>query len=197
MNPADLQQTGASVSTVALTALPFAVPVFGAIAYGMRRARRHTGAWRQVAAQHSPRSGGATADGLTPTHRGVNGTYRGRAVIASEQQGVVRIDVRAVNRARLLDEISARSPLPDAPWLSPVARQRLETISAWPSSRLRSPRSWMVHIQDRTVTLICGGVPPDPGPLNHLLDLACDLAEGVDNIASSAPAALRTRLAPY
>lgn len=183
MNPADVS-AGSSLGTIAVSAAPALLPIAGLLAYGARQAHRHARAWHD-AALLSASAPGRTF--LTPTRHGLSGTYRGRSVTAGEQRGVVRIDMRAANRARLLDEISSRSPVPDAPWLSASARRELASLTETVCER---KQSWLVHVQDRTVTLICGGVPPDSERLRSLLDLAGNLAEGVDGVSSS-------RLSPH
>lgn len=190
MNPADASSAGSALGTIAVSAVPVLLPIFGLLGYGARQAHRHARAWRGAAAPST--NGGLNRSSLVPTRHGLSGTYRGRAVTAAEQHGVVRIDVRATNPARLLDEISSRSPLPDAPWLCVSARERLPSLLS-EAARERG-QSWLVHVQDRTVTLVCGGVPPDSERLRSLLDLACDLAEGVDAVASSHPVPHRTSM---
>jgi hypothetical protein len=188
MNPADVSSAGSTLGTIAIGAAPVLVPLFGLLGYGARQAHRHARAWQQAAEQAAS---SARRSSLIPTRRGLSGTYRGRAITAAEQQGVVRVDVRAANPARLLDEISSRAPLPDTPWLGASARERLSSLTATVRERRQS---WLVHVQDRTVTLICGGVPPNSERLHALLDLSCDLAEGIDQVAASPPSPHRLAL---
>ena len=115
----------------------------------------------------------------------LEGTYRGRAVEAEHQGSyTLRIAARTVNPARLLDELRAAggggASLPPAPWLNRNARAKLASLMAPGPHR----HWWKIRVQDQTVTLTCLGTETDAARLRFLLDLACDLAEGIDDIAS-------------
>ena len=109
----------------------------------------------------------------------LNGVYRGRATEAWHHGGYLEIVARAANDAHLLDEIRSSAPLPDAPWLSAAARSGLTALKSERGRR----RWWKVRVQDQRVTLTFLGTETDAALLRDLLDLACDLAEGVDSVA--------------
>lgn len=113
--------------------------------------------------------------GLRPTpQRDWHGVYRGRALTIELHGQAVRVSARTLNPALLLDELHSTVPLPQTPWLSPLSEMQLTAFVQAPGE----PERWSVHIHHHQVELACASV--QPRQLRFLLDLTCDLAEGVD-----------------
>lgn len=86
------------------------------------------------------------------------------------------VEVRLRNRARLVDCLQAKGPLINIQWLSPLGRTQLDALAA-------RCDDWSVEVSGRTLKLT-GNAPffLRSDRLTYLLDVACDLAEGVDSI---------------
>jgi hypothetical protein len=119
--------------------------------------------------QKAGRSNGTENNSLSG--RLLSGVYRGRAVeIDLAADGLLCVTVRIVNEQRVFDEFSADSPLPTNAWLGDSARRALAALSA----------RWSVAIRGRSLYFSYTGHDYDPERMPRLLDLACDLADGVD-----------------
>lgn len=109
------------------------------------------------------------------------GVYRGRAIQVARQGTQVTITIRTRNEARLYDELSSDTPIPQLPWISELAAMQLTTLSF---ARKVWDR-WHIHLSDKTLQISCGTLRPER--LRFLLDLACDLADGVDRFGDGQP----------
>lgn len=104
------------------------------------------------------------------------GAFRGRSAVVHRSAGNVCVEVRLRNRARLVDFLQAKEPLVNILWLSPLGRTQLDALAA-------RCDDWSVEVSGRTLKLT--GSSPFflcPDRLIYLLDVTCDLAEGVDSI---------------
>jgi hypothetical protein len=106
-------------------------------------------------------------------HQG-EGVYRGRAIQVSRKGSAVTIAIRTRNSARLYDELSSEVPVPGLPWISELAAMQLNTLAF----ARRVWDRWHIQLQGQTLKISCATVRPER--LRFLLDLACDLADGVD-----------------
>ena len=117
---------------------------------------------------------------VTETGLALGGVYRSRSVRVASRDGQVEILVRAVNRARLIDQIRADGPLPEAPWLTGLARSELSALKTHTHGL---GAAWSVRIADRSLVLSAApSLARRPEQVRFLLDLACDLADGVDSV---------------
>lgn len=116
-----------------------------------------------------------TSAGLVPKQsRAWEGVYRGRALELDFQGRSLRLSVRTRNRARLVDELRSSAPVPQVPWLTPLALVELVAFAQAPGE----PERWQLKIQGEQLDLTCRTA--NPSQLRFLLDLVCDVAEGVD-----------------
>lgn len=150
-------------------------PFLGLVLYGIVQTRRRDRTWRQVG--HDLHLGGR---GTVLTRPRMAGSYRGRALEAGHVGQYLKVTVRVANHARILDEVRSVAPLPDAPWLNAAARAELTSLA---QGRGSHRRWWKVNVQGQAVTLTCLGTETNAESLRNMLDLACDLAEGVDAVA--------------
>lgn len=102
------------------------------------------------------------------------GIYRGRAIQVTRKGSLVSISIRTRNEARLFDELSSDTPVPTLPWISELAAMQLSTLAF----AQRVWDRWHIQLRDKTLQISCDTVRPER--LRFLLDLACDLADGVD-----------------
>lgn len=165
-------------------------PALGGLAWGARGARRRARLWEEAA-----RQAGMAEIALLPGRLGVAGVCRGRAVKARLVGGdTLHVSACVLNPAHLLDCLSSvgiwsASALPEASWLSEVARAELAALAFAPAAERIRPRrrprpDWQVRVRDRAVTLACAGVPLRPERIRFLIGLTCDLAESVDGFAT-------------
>jgi hypothetical protein len=115
------------------------------------------------------------------------GVYRGRAIQVTRQGHSVTIAIRTRNTARLYDELSSEGPVPGLPWISELAAMQLTTLAF----ARRVWNRWHIQLRDQTLQISCATASPDR--LRFLLDLACDLAEGVDRFGEEKSPRLRLR----
>ena len=109
------------------------------------------------------------------------GVYRGRAIQVTRQGSLVTIAIRTRNSACLYDEFSSDRPVPALPWISELASMQLSTLSF---ARQVWDR-WDIRLKDQTLEISCATLRPER--LRFLLDLACDLADGVDRFGEERP----------
>ena len=170
--PSPVSHYAASLTVAAVAALPY----LGLLVYWVWNARRRDRTWRRVGGDL-----GLGGRGSAWSRPRLAGTYRGRALEAAHHAGYFRVAVRVANRARLFDEIRSSAPLPGALWLNAAAREKLFALRHGPGGARR--RWWKVRVQGHAVTLLCLGTETSARHLRDLLDLACDLAEGVDSVS--------------
>ena len=116
-----------------------------------------------------------------------SGIYRGRAIQVTRHGSSVVIAIRTRNSARLYDELSSEGPLPGLPWISELASMQLTTLAFARSVWDR----WHIQLQGQTLKISCATIHPER--LRFLLDLACDLADGVDRFGEEQRPKLRIR----
>lgn len=110
------------------------------------------------------------------------GIYRGRAVEVLRHGTQVTISIRTRNPARLYDALSSESPVPQLPWISELAAMQLTTLAF--ASRVWD--RWHIELSEKTLQVSCDTLRPER--LRFLIDLACDLADGVDRFGEEQPA---------
>jgi len=121
-----------------------------------------------------------TQAGLRPESRGLwSGVVRGRALLLTLRGNDVVLKSKILNTAHLVDELSSRSPVPITPWLSELASLELTAFVQAPQVSER----WHVKVRGTELELACAAVRPEQ--LRFLLDLACDLAESVDDFGEA------------
>ncbi|WP_395143635.1 hypothetical protein [Armatimonas sp.] len=109
------------------------------------------------------------------------GVYRGRAIQVTRQGSAVTIAIRIRNPARLYDELSSEGVVPGLPWISEIAAMQLNTLAF----ARRVWDRWHIQLKGETLQISCATVRPER--LRFLLDLACDLADGVDRFGEERP----------
>ncbi len=116
-----------------------------------------------------------------------SGVYRGRAIQITRNGHAVIIAIRTRNTARLYDELSSERPLPGLPWISELAAVQLSTLTF----ARRVWERWHIQLSGQTLQISCATIHPER--LRFLLDLACDLADGVDRFGEEQHPKLRLR----
>jgi hypothetical protein len=119
------------------------------------------------------------------------GVYRGRAIQITRKGHSVTIAIRTRNTARLYDELSSEGPVPGLPWISEIAAMQLSTLTF----ARRVWNRWHIQLRDQTLQISCATVRPER--LRFLIDLACDLADGVDRFGEDKPKLRLRRRALY
>ena len=146
------------------------------------RARRRQRRWQTIGASlgllppRKRQSRSLTSPSL------VAGTYRGRfieAILLPGSTETVGVTARIANPRHLLDRVSSADSLPR--WVSPQSRVTLLALPPKPT--------WSLEVRGNGLTLSapCAVLLSGTGeirPFRELLDLACDLAEGVDGAAN-------------
>lgn len=118
---------------------------------------------------------GFTDVGLVSTpERLWRGVYRGRALTLGFQGRALTLAARTRNPARLLDQLDSNAPLPKTPWLTTLAALELTAFVQPPGE----PERWQLQVQGEQLQLTCRTARPTQ--LRFLLDLVCDVAEGID-----------------
>jgi predicted membrane chloride channel (bestrophin family) len=101
------------------------------------------------------------------------GEYRGRNVTMMMAGEWLNVTVRAGNRERIFAEFGSVDRL-QIPWLSAACRRRLSAVSA----------KWSVAVRGSNILLSCYAIE-GPERLRCALDVACDVAEAVDQVGIS------------
>ena len=115
------------------------------------------------------------------------GVYRGRAIQITRKGQSVTISIRTRNAARLYDELSSEGPVPSLPWITELAAMQLNTLAF----ARRVWDRWHIQLKEQTLQISCATLHPER--LRFLLDLACDLADGVDRFGEERQPRLRFR----
>jgi hypothetical protein len=180
MDPGLVTSTPDYVPVITAGALSAFAAAVGATATGVTvslRTRRRMKRWGAVGAA----LGLPLARRTSPTSPALSGAYRGRSLEAVLLHGgKARVTARIANPRRLLDRLSSDdAALPPAPWLTAYSRAALGMLPV-------AGRGWNLEVRGNQLTLTA----PCPAPtgdgagdsrlLRPLLDLTCDLAEGVD-----------------